>query len=419
MSDLPAGWAWTTLNDLQAPEKGAITDGPFGSNLTSSHYTAAGARVIRLQNIGDGRFVDARAFVSMDHFRSLQKHAVIKDDLLVASLGERLPRACLAPDLLGPAIVKADCIRVRLSSSVDPRWVLYVLQTPRLRRWTEDQVHGVGRPRLGLKVIRSLPIPLPPLDEQRRIVDLLESHLSHLDAARCSIQAGRARRLPLRLAALNSWHRDCLEETAGVETPLHAVASTALGKMLDAKASSGVPTRYLRNINIRWGQIDTSDVRSVPLKPPEIAKFSLMRGDLLVCEGGEPGRAAIWPLDEAMTYQKALHRVRVKPGVELDTRFLLLMLEATVRSGSADHLFTGTTIKHLPQEKLRTIRFPLPSIATQLRFVAASHELSAASQDIDEALALVQRRENALRLEILRSAFEGATVSGKREFIDV
>jgi len=183
MTNLPVGWKLATLNDLQSDEPRAITDGPFGSSLSSAHYSESGPRVVRLQNIGDGIFNDARAHISESHFNALRTHEVLPGDLIVASLGEVLPRACLAPASLGPAIVKADCIRVRLSPQVDPRWVMYSMQRPQVRRWADDHRHGVGRPRLGLKVIRQIPVPLPSLADQQRIVDILEDHLSRLDAA--------------------------------------------------------------------------------------------------------------------------------------------------------------------------------------------------------------------------------------------
>src|SRR5271167_4022418 len=120
MNQLPLGWAWATVQDLAAPEPRAITDGPFGSNLKTAHYTHAGPRVIRLQNIGDGVFLDEKAHISQEHFAALSSHAVRPDDVLVAGMGETLPRACLAPRSLGDAIVKADCFRVRLHGEMQP-----------------------------------------------------------------------------------------------------------------------------------------------------------------------------------------------------------------------------------------------------------------------------------------------------------
>lgn len=407
MTSLPAGWTWATLNDLQADEPGAITDGPFGSNLTSAHYTDAGARVVRLQNIGDGVFNNAEAFISTSHFESLKKHEVKTGDLLVASLGEGLPRACLAPAMLGPAIVKADCIRVRLAESVEPRWVLYALQTPLVRKWAADQLHGVGRPRLGLKVIRALPVPLPPLEKQRRIVDLLEDHLSRLDAASSMVRSSADCLLQLRLGSLRRWRKASLDACPEGPRLLGEVSETSLGKMLDAKKSSGESTPYLRNINVRWGRIDTSDVFTVPLSDQERAKFSLRQGDLLVCEGGEPGRSAIWESDQPMTFQKALHRVRVRAGVDLQVPFLRLMIEEFVRSGRAADMFTGTTIKHLPQEKLRQIHVPVPPVHVQVRVLTEAQAIDSASARLDDEMRKLVRRSEALRRSLLVAAFSG------------
>src|SRR4051812_46437547 len=103
MTELPAGWAMATVEELATAD--GVTDGPFGSNLKTEHYTDAGPRVVRLQNIGDGVFRDERAHISEEHFARLEKHSVLAGDVLVASLGEILPRACLAPTNLGPAIV--------------------------------------------------------------------------------------------------------------------------------------------------------------------------------------------------------------------------------------------------------------------------------------------------------------------------
>lgn len=411
MNQIPAHWQWVTLNDLKTDEPGAITDGPFGSNLTSAHYATSGARVVRLQNIGDGRFIDAEAFISEPHFQSLRKHDVQQGDLLIASLGESHLRACLAPDWLGPAIVKADCIRARLSPLVAPRWVLYALQTPLVRKWAGEQLHGVGRPRLGLKVIRALPVPLPPLAEQRRIVDLLEDHLSRLEAAESLVSRSQIRVETLRLSRLTAWRRQLATEPASGLVPVGEVADTALGKMLDAKKAVGQLTPYLRNINVRWGWVDVSDVSEVRLTSEERLKFSLRTNDLLMCEGGEPGRCAIWNGPEGMTFQKALHRIRVRDLEQVMTSYLALMLEEFIRAGGGERLYTGTTIKHLPQEKLRQIAIPLPSLLVQSEVVADLESVTANSRLLAQQLKVLTRRSAVLRRSLLGAAFSGRLTS--------
>lgn len=186
---LPAGWAWIPLEYLAASEPNAITDGPFGSNLKTEHYTGGGPRVIRLQNIGDGDFLDARAHISEDHFARLERHHVRAGDLVVAALGETLPRACVVPDHIGPALVKADCIRVRPNLELaGAQFMALALNSPYIRKRTTATVHGVGRPRLNLGEVRSIRLPIAPEREQRRIVDEVEKQFTRLDAAVAGLQ---------------------------------------------------------------------------------------------------------------------------------------------------------------------------------------------------------------------------------------
>ena len=201
--ELPEGWKIVTLDDL-VDEKASIVDGPFGSNLKSSHYTDRGARVVRLQNIGYGQFVPADAFISLEHFEKLSKHNVVGGDLLFASLGENLPRTCLAPFFDEPTIVKADCIRVRLSKSVNPNFVLYATQRPEAQKWASDQLHGMGRPRLGLSGIRGFSLPLPKMAEQNRIVEVLDEQFQKIGGALSVATAVEQRSTALRRSLLHA-----------------------------------------------------------------------------------------------------------------------------------------------------------------------------------------------------------------------
>jgi type I restriction enzyme S subunit len=200
---LAEGWAWTSVGQLPSVEPNAITDGPFGSNLKTSHYTSEGPRVIRLKNIGDGVFVDARAHVSPEHFNTLRKHEVHAGDLVIAALGERPPRACVVPPYVGPAIVKADCIRFR----PEPRLAVTAflncaLNAEPTRARTTAIVHGVGRPRLNLGEIKAIALPLPPLAEQHRIVAEVERRLSVIDELDTVVDANLKRAERLRQAIL-------------------------------------------------------------------------------------------------------------------------------------------------------------------------------------------------------------------------
>ena len=167
---LPDRWCWATIDQCGSGEANAITDGPFGSNLKSEHYTDGGPRVIRLQNIGDGEFVDVLAHISQERYASLQKHAVSSRDVVIAMLGEVLPRACMIPDHVPPAIVKADCAKVSFNYALClPEYANCALNSEIVRKRAAGSIKGVGRPRLNLSHVREIPIPLPPLKEQLEI----------------------------------------------------------------------------------------------------------------------------------------------------------------------------------------------------------------------------------------------------------
>jgi type I restriction enzyme, S subunit len=147
------------------------------------------------------------------------------------------------------------------------------------------------------------------------------------------------------------------------------VADTALGKMLDRGKPRSLPqVPYLRNVNVQWGRIDTHDLLTMEMSDDERRRFAVEPGDLLVCEGGEIGRAAIWRgRPEYLAYQKALHRVRAKGA--LDLAYLRYLLELYHGNGTLARFATGSTIAHLPQQQLRALPVPLPSIDEQRRIV--------------------------------------------------
>lgn len=175
---LPSSWQWESIAQLAADEPRAITDGPFGSNLKTAHYVDEGPRVIRLQNIGNGEFTDIAAHITEEHFRTLQAHEARPGDVVMAAMGEVLPRACLVPDWLGPAIVKADCPRLRPRADLNADYLVVALNSQPVRTQAARIIHGVGRPRLNLKEMKALKVPVPPASEQALIVDTVRRYLA-------------------------------------------------------------------------------------------------------------------------------------------------------------------------------------------------------------------------------------------------
>jgi type I restriction enzyme S subunit len=155
-----------------------------------------------------------------------------------------------------------------------------------------------------------------------------------------------------------------------------------LGKMLDAARNVGTPKPYIGNRSVQWGRIDLDGIAEVPMTPSDLQRFRLRRGDLLVCEGGEIGRAAIWdePIPECY-YQKALHRLR--PKGKYDVSLMMSMLQHWSSTRYLANYVTQTSIAHLPKEKLEVVPLPVPS-PTEQRAIAES------LSDVDGLLAALE-----------------------------
>lgn len=148
---------------------------------------------------------------------------------------------------------------------------------------------------------------------------------------------------------------------------LGQIADCRLGKMLDKEKNVGELRPYLRNINVQWGTFHLDDIKEMRITESEIERYEVRSGDLVVCEGGEPGRCAVWRDDRTMFFQKALHRVRPDETVSVD--YLHHYLRLAAFSGRLEPLLTGTTIKHLPGINLARVHVAVPPLDTQHRIV--------------------------------------------------
>ncbi|MFC0860954.1 restriction endonuclease subunit S [Sphaerimonospora cavernae] len=182
------------------------------------------------------------------------------------------------------------------------------------------------------------------------------------------------------------------------------IADTTLGKMLDRKKGTGKHLKpYLRNLNVQWGNIDLDNVLMMDIPPEEEEIFRLRSGDLLVCEGGEIGRCAIWTDDGTeMFFQKALHQVRPLGGISPD--YLRFLLEWLSDEGVLLDFATGTTIKHLPQERLRRLPVPLPPLAEQQRIVANLKDHFSRLDVLAQAIKSSQKKIRELAKKIIIDA---------------
>lgn len=228
--------------------------------------------------------------------------------------------------------------------------------------------------------VRGLLVPQDPNDEPASV--LLQKIRAEKDRL---IAEGKIKRDKL-LPQVDEGEKPFAVPSTWEWVRLGQIADSRLGKMLDKAKNSGKRYPYLRNTNVQWHHIDLSDIKEISLEAFELEEFRLRQGDLLICEGGYPGRCAIWnESNKEMYFQKALHRVRPFGGIPAE--FLTFSLEADSRSGALEKYFTGATIKHFVGQALDSYLVPLPPSAELTRIVARVASLRRLCADLRQHLA--------------------------------
>ncbi len=165
---------------------------------------------------------------------------------------------------------------------------------------------------------------------------------------------------------MNSWKRARLGD----------ISDMCLGKMLNKETNRGELQPYLANINVRWGSFDLDNLNLMRFEEHEQDRYGLKHGDIVMCEGGEPGRCAIWKEEVPnMKIQKALHRIRIKQ--DYSNQFIYYHFLLAGRNGELEKHFIGSTIKHLTGISLKKVEFAYPSLEYQQKIAAVLSALDA------------------------------------------
>ncbi|MBA3008605.1 MAG: restriction endonuclease subunit S [Proteobacteria bacterium] len=272
--------------------------------------------------------------------------------------------------------------------------------------------------------MRNIHLGMPPISEQQAIAVFLDRETAKIDALIAEQQRliallAEKRQATISHAVTKGLNPDAPMKDSGVEwlgvMPEHWVTPTLnsrysieLGKMLDEKRITGthlVP--YLRNIDVQWDSINYEELPEMDIQEVEFPRYTVQKGDLLICEGGEVGRAAmVADLVGICGFQKALHRVRPRDASE-HTRFLFYTFVWAAATG-VFKVGGTSTIAHLTGEQLRRYRFPKPTYVEQTAIAAFldiyTTSLDTLTTEAQRAITLLQER---------RSALISAAVTGK------
>jgi type I restriction enzyme S subunit len=210
----------------------------------------------------------------------------------------------------------------------------------------------------------------------------------------------------------------CIDDEIPFEIPaswewcrITHLANSLLGKTLDRGKEQGKEYPYLCSINVYWNRIDLTKVKSFKLQENELERYRLQNGDLLICEGGDYGRCAVWDRDEEMYYQNALHRVRF--FCNSSPSFFKNVFEFYRQVGYI--VGQGQTIKHFTYENMKSLLFPLPPYKEQIRITNKLNQILELVNNYEESQERLDRINiqinDLLKKSILQEAIRGKLVS--------
>ncbi|MFT2721982.1 restriction endonuclease subunit S [Deinococcus sp. A31D244] len=357
----PVNWTLVNLGEVVS-----LRTGPFGSSLHKSDYKLGGIPVINPMHINAGRILPShKVTVSREVAERLAEFKLKRGDVIMARRGV-MGRCAIASSVEENWLCGTGSLIVRPEESITSAFLQRFLSSPQVVSELESTAVGSTMANLNQGLLLSLPVPLPPLAEQVRIADKLDALLARVEAGRERLERvpkllKRFRQSVLSAAVSGELTREWRGggDAEWEEQPLNRVALSRLGKMLDQSKNTGELTPYLRNINVRWFSFQLDDAANLRVEAVEREALAVKKGDVLICEGGEPGRCAVWNgVEDHYVYQKALHRVRV--GDQLNPHWLTYCLKDGADSGKLEEYFTGTTIKHLTGAALAQFPVPLP-----------------------------------------------------------
>lgn len=321
--------------------------------------------------------------------KSIDKY-LIEGDILVSTANSwnLVGKCCWVKKLNYPAVPGGFIAALRVDKSkADPRYVYHWFNSKN----TQELARNCGRQttnisNMDLNRCLSLELPLPSLAEQRRIAAILDK----AEALRAKRREAIAKLdLLLQSVFLEMFGDPSSTSAKWPNLALEDIASSRLGKMLDKKTSQGDSMKkYLANLNVQWGYFRLDDLREMNFDANEQEEFSLEKGDILMCEGGEPGRCAIWDNQINDCYfQKALHRIRCNKE-KCTPEYLSYLFFILSKKDFFKSSVTTATIAHLPGIKLKKLKIPVPPLNNQEKFSQIYRFISLKKEKMKESFFL-------------------------------
>lgn len=415
--DIPENWKWINISEMSIFQE--------GPGILAKDFRESGIPLIRIAGMqSDILSLDGCNYLDEEMVENKWNHFRLDLGDILISTSASMDKICEVDEHTVGAIPYTGQIRFKMLGGVSKQYFKWFIKSPCYKKQIDNQKTGGMIKHYGPTHLRKMYIPLPPLVEQKRIVAKIEELLPYVDRYAAAyekleqfnvkfpedikksilqyaiqgklveqrqeegtgeelyrqIQAEKQRLIkegkikkekPLPEISDDEIPFDIPESWKWVRLP--EVGTSSLGKTLNRELDAGNEVPYLCSINVYWDGINLDKIKTAKFSEADMEKYSLCRGDLLICEGGDVGRSAVWDRDMEMYYQNALHCVRFYGTI--NPYYFKYCLELYKHNRILENASKGMTIKHLVQGSLYTILFPLPPLQEQKRIVVKLEEI--------------------------------------------
>ena len=405
--EVPDNWVWCKLDDLAFYKKG-----PFGSSLTKAMFVPKGKDTYKVYEQKNAIQKDHKLgsyYISTEKYCSLSGFAVHPYDIIVSCAGT-IGETYVLPQNIQEGIINQALMLIRLYNREIERFYLlyfdFILKQEAYKESKGTAIKNIPP----FDVLKNFFIPIPPKEEQKRILSEVDKWMSFVDDidTNCKdlqlyIKHTKSKILDIAihgklvpqdpndepaielLKRINPDFTPCDNghyPVGWIETILGELFSHNTGKALNSSNKEGIFKDYLTTSNVYWNKFDFTVIKQMPFKESELDKCTVTKGDLLVCEGGDIGRSAIWNYDYDICIQNHIHRLR--PKINLCVPFyyytFAYLKENNLIGGK------GIGLLGLSSNALHKIEMPLPPLAEQQRIVQKIEELFSVLDNIQNAL---------------------------------
>ncbi|WP_406471592.1 restriction endonuclease subunit S [Streptomyces hirsutus] len=400
--ELPAGWAWATLQDVAQWGSGGTP------NTKEPAYYGGGIPWTVIGDLNDSVLYRTGQTITEDGLANSSARWAPAGSVLVAMYGASIGKLAVTakPVTTNQAIAHAIPYREVMSRKY-LFWYLYGQRAALI-----GAGKGGAQPNISQAVLKSWPIVVPPLAEQHRIVEVLEEQLSRIDSGTATLRQAHKRLEGLRKRTLVSSVPDEVPESWRMTT-VEGAGALELGRARHPDWHHGPEMRpYLRVANVFEDRIDTTDVMEMDFSGIW-EKYRLEPGDVLLNEGQSPhlvGRPALYRgIPKGVAFTNSL--LRFKAGGDVLPEWALLVFRRHLHAKRfMREVRITTNIAHLSAKRLKKVEFPVPPLDVQKQIVQRCEELLSGIAAMDQQVGTGLRRADALRSALLWRAFTGGLV---------